>query len=568
MVRHQGRLRHGLLRPRHLAGDRGPAVHARRVGGLRLPAGVRRRHAAADRRGLDAGRRPRRVRPLLPRARPQPRRQRPGGRDPPGRLGVQRQRLELAGAGPDTFKAYWRNIVTAMRSVEGQKFEFDWNVNASNTEIDASTTGRATTYVDYVGVDVYDLGWEVGTYPYPDGCDAPAGSAASRRPGTRSTAATGGWRSGRTSRSSTASRCRCRSGACGSATDGHGGGDNPFFIEKMHAFITDPAHNIAYQGYFDVDTDDGQVHALKSLKTAGAVYRKLFRYARVTAVGPAGHFPANPRRRAGRPTYRRVPGVPSEARCERGSDDGRRPAGGRARRPGAAWLRLRLRGRRPAAARPGPRAALGPSRAAATEHGCLRRDPAPRRRAHLRRRPGPGEHARRPRRPRRVRRDRDVLRARRPRRAAPGAAAPDRRRRPRRRPARRGPHPPQHAAHARGADPDPARPAAPGGRPRPAGHALPAGVRRAGPGPGRRHPRRGARGRPVDGVGPRLGGGDRAGRRPARARRRPPGRLRAAARRHRRPRDHRRARRRPSTAARCRGCCSPGSATRATPRRL
>ena len=41
--------------------------------------------------------------------------------------------------------------------------------------------------------------------------------------------------------------------------DGHGGGDNPFFIEKMHAFITDPANNIAYQGYFDVDTDDGAV---------------------------------------------------------------------------------------------------------------------------------------------------------------------------------------------------------------------------------------------------------------------------------------------------------------------
>ena len=187
--------------------------------------------------------------------------------------------------------------------------------------------------------------------------------------------------------------------------------------------------------------------------------------------------------------------------------------------------------------------------------------------AHLRRRPGPGQHARRARRARAPRRHGDVLRARRPRRAAPGPAAPHRRGGPRRRPARRGPHPAQHAPGARGGHPDPARPAAAGRRPRQAGHAVPPGLRRPAAGAGGRHPGQRARDRAVDGVGPRLGGGDGGGGRRARARRRPPRRVPAAARRDRRPGGDRRpgAGVRPRRGAR--GCCSPACATPATRRR-
>jgi hypothetical protein len=58
--------------------------------------------------------------------------------------------------------------------------------------------------------------------------------------------------------------------------DGHGGGDNPFFITKMHEFMNDPSNNVAYQGYFDFNTEDGDVHQLRTLTGAGAVYRQLF----------------------------------------------------------------------------------------------------------------------------------------------------------------------------------------------------------------------------------------------------------------------------------------------------
>jgi len=33
--------------------------------------------------------------------------------------------------------------------------------------------------------------------------------------------------------------------------------DNPHFIEQMHAFIADPANNVAFHCYFDVEAPDG-----------------------------------------------------------------------------------------------------------------------------------------------------------------------------------------------------------------------------------------------------------------------------------------------------------------------
>jgi hypothetical protein len=177
----------------------------------------------------------------------------------------------------DTFKAYWRNIVTAMRSVDGQKFEFDWNVNASNTEIDASSYWPGDEYVDYVGVDVYDLGWEVGTYPYPANCDATCRLSRQQAAWDEIYGGDRGLAFWSDFAKKHGKPMTLPEWGLWQRDDGHGGGDNPFFIEKMHAFISDPAHNIAYQGYFDVDTDDGQIHALTSMKAAGAVYRKLFR---------------------------------------------------------------------------------------------------------------------------------------------------------------------------------------------------------------------------------------------------------------------------------------------------
>ena len=58
------------------------------------------------------------------------------------------------------FVAYWRQIVTTMRAVPGEKFKFLWNPNApSPTTYSPSQAYPGNAYVDYVGTDVYDNFW-------------------------------------------------------------------------------------------------------------------------------------------------------------------------------------------------------------------------------------------------------------------------------------------------------------------------------------------------------------------------------------------------------------------------
>jgi Glycosyl hydrolase family 26 len=60
----------------------------------------------------------------------------------------------------NNFVAFWRQIVTTMRAVPGEKFKFLWNPNGpSPTTYTPSQAYPGNAYVDYVGTDVYDNFW-------------------------------------------------------------------------------------------------------------------------------------------------------------------------------------------------------------------------------------------------------------------------------------------------------------------------------------------------------------------------------------------------------------------------
>ncbi len=62
------------------------------------------------------------------------------------------------------FNAYWQQIVTAMRSVSGEKFKFEWNpTGVVDAAVDLDSYYPGTDYVDLVGLDVYDD--TRGSYP-------------------------------------------------------------------------------------------------------------------------------------------------------------------------------------------------------------------------------------------------------------------------------------------------------------------------------------------------------------------------------------------------------------------
>jgi hypothetical protein len=66
--------------------------------------------------------------------------------------------------GAADYAAYWRQIVTTMRSVPGANFTFDWcptNVSSyvNGKQLDAASAYPGDAYVDYVGMDIYDQSW-------------------------------------------------------------------------------------------------------------------------------------------------------------------------------------------------------------------------------------------------------------------------------------------------------------------------------------------------------------------------------------------------------------------------
>ncbi len=141
------------------------------------------------------------------------------------------------------FAAYFRNIVTSMRSVPGQSFKFVWNPNAGSSFGDAYTPAQAypgSAYVDYVGIDVYDEGWSTPPTPQNSwanqlaqswGLDWLASfSAAEGRPMVIPE-----W-------------------GIGTTSDGHGMGDDPYFITQFASWIAQ--NDVAWTSYFDFDTSD------------------------------------------------------------------------------------------------------------------------------------------------------------------------------------------------------------------------------------------------------------------------------------------------------------------------
>ena len=177
---------------------------------------------------------------------------------------------------PTAWVAYYRNIVGSMRSVPGQRFQFDWNVNNGNNPVDAVDYYPGDDVVDYVGIDAYDQSWTSGTYPYPSGCDQACRVTRQDRAWFRDIL--GGSRGLMFWAKFAADHGRPVSlpeWGLWERPDGHGGGDDPGYIRRMHDFIT--GHDVAYAAYFEYSAEDG-THMLSdgTFPQSAAVYRQLF----------------------------------------------------------------------------------------------------------------------------------------------------------------------------------------------------------------------------------------------------------------------------------------------------
>jgi len=179
---------------------------------------------------------------------------------------------------PDTkahFISYWQHIVKAMRSVPGtENLQFDWNPNIGGETYDARNYYPGNAYVDYIGVDIYDISWAAGAYPYPADCDAACVQKTREAAWDDKLNGTFGLNFYATFARSEGKPLSMPEWGLWERPDGHGGGDNPYFIQQMYKFIDDPDNNVGYQSYFEFDPDNG-THTLSTLTSGGAVFREL-----------------------------------------------------------------------------------------------------------------------------------------------------------------------------------------------------------------------------------------------------------------------------------------------------
>jgi len=147
------------------------------------------------------------------------------------------------------YAAYWRQIVTTMRSVPGANFRFDWcpsNGSAWTTDsqqLEAETAWPGDAYVDYVGLDVYDQSWA----PWKADPVARWNEFLNLKNGLRWHAAFA---------AAHGKPMTFPEWGLADRADGHGGGDAPYFVEQMYWWIA--SHDVAYHLYFESHDPNGE----------------------------------------------------------------------------------------------------------------------------------------------------------------------------------------------------------------------------------------------------------------------------------------------------------------------
>jgi hypothetical protein len=168
------------------------------------------------------------------------------------------------------FAEFWRQIVKTMRAVPGaEKLEFAFN--PANGCYDAASAYPGDEYVDYIGPDLYDDAYSKDTYPWPTDSSPDQILDAQKKAWddvlfSKNARGLGFWSD--FAREHHKPMCIPEWGV-NHKPDHHGGGDDTYYIQQMYKFINDPANNVAWHSYFDVNAGDG--HHQLSPKEDGTV---------------------------------------------------------------------------------------------------------------------------------------------------------------------------------------------------------------------------------------------------------------------------------------------------------
>lgn len=177
---------------------------------------------------------------------------------------------------PKSYKEFFKQIVKTMRAVPGNEFEFDWNVNNGFNPYNAEEYYPGDKFVDYVGIDVYDL--HEGNYPYGKKCNQ--GCKETKQQKAWDENIFGGpqglayWTGFAADHDKPVSIPEW--GLWDRYKDNTGGLDNPNFIRYMHDYLSRPQNNVAYANYFEYNSDQGEHSLRESFPNGAKVFKELF----------------------------------------------------------------------------------------------------------------------------------------------------------------------------------------------------------------------------------------------------------------------------------------------------
>jgi hypothetical protein len=156
-----------------------------------------------------------------------------------------------------SFAAYFQQIVTAMRSVPGADFRFVWNPDAaafteSGYSVAAAYPGDA--YVDAIGLDAYDESWATPQTP----ANAWSSTLLPNLTAAQQFASSHG------------KPLAFPEWGIAVRSDGHGLGDDPYYINHMVSWMENPSNDVTYEAYFDANSG-----GVNSLITGGSFPNSL-----------------------------------------------------------------------------------------------------------------------------------------------------------------------------------------------------------------------------------------------------------------------------------------------------
>lgn len=178
---------------------------------------------------------------------------------------------------PGAWASYYRRIVDVMRGAPGQQFKFVWNPGVGIGEwyngkpYYADSTYPGDWHVDWVGVNIFDYSW--GHYPYPWG--ASDGDRAWRQQSAWNELAWGdhGLNHWQSFANSHGKALVLPEWGVQTRTDGHGGGDNPYFVERIHEWIT--TRGVPWHIYYNMDGPDARA-SLSNFPNSANRFKQLF----------------------------------------------------------------------------------------------------------------------------------------------------------------------------------------------------------------------------------------------------------------------------------------------------